>query len=146
VLLGEAICYYYLLLIVNVIDTPPQKRTIDEILETSAKALTRFNKEQLRLLLLHWRLPDRLRIMHGYINEGRGSFRYFGKSNKEVCWREDHKAAEKTLKELISYLSESGKSHISKVSKQESLILANVILLDKSFKNNVSSGKVPFKP
>jgi hypothetical protein len=47
---------------------------------------------------------------------------------------EDHNVADKTLKEQIAYLSESGKSHISKVSKQESLILANVILLDKAFK------------
>jgi len=53
---------------------------------------------------------------------------------KFVEGMEDHIAAEKALKELISYLSESGKSHVSKVSKQESLILANVILLDKSFK------------
>jgi len=33
------------------------------------------------------------------------------------------KDSEKTLKELISYLSESGKGRVSKVSKQESLTL-----------------------
>jgi len=49
-----------------VIDTPPRNRTIDEIPETTAKALTRFNKEQLRLLLLHWRLPDRIITGYGH--------------------------------------------------------------------------------
>jgi hypothetical protein len=53
---------------------------------------------------------------------------------KFVEGMDDHNAAEQTLKELITYLSDSGKSHLSKVSKQESLILANVILLDRSFK------------
>lgn len=47
---------------------------------------------------------------------------------------EHHTAAGKSLKDQITFLTESGKSHFSKVSKQESLILANVILLDKAFK------------
>ncbi len=37
---------------------PPRNRTIDDILDETAKQLTRFTKDQLRLLLLHWRIPN----------------------------------------------------------------------------------------
>jgi hypothetical protein len=40
------------------VHSPPRNRSIDEISEEKAKELTRFTKEQLRLLLLHWRMPD----------------------------------------------------------------------------------------
>jgi hypothetical protein len=40
-------------------DTPVRNRSIDEISETTAKELTWFNKVQLRVLLLHWRTPER---------------------------------------------------------------------------------------
>jgi hypothetical protein len=42
------------------INSPPKCRSIDEISEEEAKELTRFTKEQLLLLLLHWRIPDNL--------------------------------------------------------------------------------------
>jgi len=45
-------------------DTPVRNRSIDEISESTAKELTRFNKEQLWVLLLHWRIPER--VMTGY--------------------------------------------------------------------------------
>jgi hypothetical protein len=40
------------------INAPPRNRSIDDILEEMAKQLTRFTKDQLRLLLLHWRIPN----------------------------------------------------------------------------------------
>jgi len=40
-------------------DTPVRNRSIDKISETTAKELTQFNKEQLQVLLLHWRIPER---------------------------------------------------------------------------------------
>jgi len=38
-------------------ETPPRNRSIDELSEENAKSLTRFNKDQLHQLLLHWRIP-----------------------------------------------------------------------------------------
>ena len=40
------------------VETPPRNRSIDELSDEDARSLTRFNKEQLRLLLLHWRIPE----------------------------------------------------------------------------------------
>jgi hypothetical protein len=45
-------------------DTPVRNRSINEISVTTTKELTRFNKEQLRVLLLHWRIPER--VITGY--------------------------------------------------------------------------------
>ena len=45
-------------------DTPVRNRSINEISETTAKELSRFNKEQLRVLILHWRIPER--VITGY--------------------------------------------------------------------------------
>ncbi len=39
-------------------ETPPRNRSIDELSDEDARSLTRFNKEQLRLLLVHWRIPE----------------------------------------------------------------------------------------
>ena len=39
-------------------NTPPRNRSIDEISEEKARELTRFTKEQLRILLQHWRIPE----------------------------------------------------------------------------------------
>ncbi len=41
-----------------VIDTPPKNRSIDEISDEDAYRLTRFRRDQLRILLTHWRIPD----------------------------------------------------------------------------------------
>ncbi len=40
------------------INAPPRNRSIDDISEEMAKQLTRFMKDQLCLLLLHWRIPN----------------------------------------------------------------------------------------
>jgi hypothetical protein len=42
------------------INLPPRNRSINELLEDKAKELTRFTKDQLHLLLRHWRIPDLL--------------------------------------------------------------------------------------
>ncbi len=39
-------------------ETPPRNWSIDELSDEDARSLTSFNKEQLRLLLLHWRIPE----------------------------------------------------------------------------------------
>ena len=41
-----------------VIDTPPKNRSIDEISDEDAHRLTQFRRDQLRLLLAHWRIPE----------------------------------------------------------------------------------------
>ncbi len=40
------------------INSPPRNRSIDDLLEETAKQLTRFMKDQLHILLLHWRIPN----------------------------------------------------------------------------------------
>ncbi len=40
------------------VNAPPRNRSIDDLSEETAKELTRFTKEQLRILLHHWRIPD----------------------------------------------------------------------------------------
>jgi hypothetical protein len=42
----------------HLIVTDPKNRSIDEISDEDAHRLTRFRKDQLRLLLAHWRIPD----------------------------------------------------------------------------------------
>jgi hypothetical protein len=38
-------------------ESPARNRSIDELSDEDAHSLTRFNKDQLRLLLVHWRIP-----------------------------------------------------------------------------------------
>ncbi len=40
------------------INLPPRNRSINELSEDKAKELTMFTKDQLHLLLRHWRIPD----------------------------------------------------------------------------------------
>jgi hypothetical protein len=40
------------------VNAPPRNRSIDDLSEETAKQLTRFMKDQLRILLLHWRIPN----------------------------------------------------------------------------------------
>jgi hypothetical protein len=46
------------------VNQPARNRSIDELSECKAKELTRFNKEQLRMLLVHWRFPET--VVAGY--------------------------------------------------------------------------------
>jgi hypothetical protein len=39
-------------------EMPPRNRSIDKLSDEDARSLTRFNKDQLWLLLLHWRIPE----------------------------------------------------------------------------------------
>jgi hypothetical protein len=45
------------------VETAPKNRSIDALSDEDAKNWTRFNKEQLRMLLLLWRIPE---VIHYY--------------------------------------------------------------------------------
>ena len=47
---------------IPIFNLPPRNRTIDELSEEDAYALTRFRKHQLRLLMLHLRIPNTVAI------------------------------------------------------------------------------------
>jgi hypothetical protein len=47
---------------------PPGNRTFDGILDETAKQQTRFTKDQLHLLLLHWRIPNIITGPHYQFN------------------------------------------------------------------------------
>ncbi len=40
------------------VNTPPRNRSIDELSQEKAKELTRLTKDQLGILLQHWRISD----------------------------------------------------------------------------------------
>jgi hypothetical protein len=42
---------------IPLVGTPPRNCSFDELSEENAKSLTRFNKDQLNQLLLHWQIP-----------------------------------------------------------------------------------------
>jgi hypothetical protein len=42
----------------EVVNLPPMNWSIDELTDEFSKQWTRFTKDQLRLLKLHWRIPD----------------------------------------------------------------------------------------
>ena len=46
------------------VNLPPRNRSIDDLTENKAKELTRFTKDQLRILLVHWRIPET--VIAGY--------------------------------------------------------------------------------
>jgi hypothetical protein len=56
---------------IPLVETPPRNRSIEELSEENAKSLTRFNKDQLHQLLLHWRIP-------GVIVTGSQRYRFSG--------------------------------------------------------------------
>jgi hypothetical protein len=47
---------------IPIFNLPPRNRTIDELSEEDAYALTRFRKHQLRLLMVHLRIPNTVAI------------------------------------------------------------------------------------
>jgi len=50
--------------IAPIVTEPPRNRAINELTDEVAYSLTRFTKEQLRQLFLHWRLPEEIVTEH----------------------------------------------------------------------------------
>jgi hypothetical protein len=51
-------------------DTPIRNQLINKISESTAQELTHFNKEKLHVLLLHWRIPERLITDYHHVFSG----------------------------------------------------------------------------
>jgi hypothetical protein len=53
------------------LDTPPRNQSINDISEGDAYRLTRFRKDQLQLLIVHYRIPEHIVVgANGYVFNG----------------------------------------------------------------------------